>query len=358
MVSEIETTAPTLSKAQDPTSVYYLHHNDASGVQLVNTPFPGDNFGDWKRSMVIGLSARNKLSFVDGSLAKPALDSPDLKVWERNNDMIISWFLKALDPTIAKSVLYLKSAREIWLDLHERYGTTSGPQFYAAEQKLAEMSQNENESIAEFFTRIKVVWDQIDSLDLMPTCTCAGCSCSLTQKLLKVQQSQRLIHFLMKVDPKYANVKSTILMMQPLPTISQAYRLFIQEERHRELSVMTTHHEQVAFDVEQQRFSDRQIHKGYSPRPTFQNATRPVFVQQKSNVPQRFYNQGGYNNSGNESSGNHNSRLSFGNKRNSLFSVTIAKYLVTTWNDASKSMAIHRISRAIKRGGLQLQPMV
>lgn len=36
-----------------------------------------------KRSMILTLSAKNKLGFVDGSVAKPAVTSVEFKAWER-----------------------------------------------------------------------------------------------------------------------------------------------------------------------------------------------------------------------------------------------------------------------------------
>lgn len=44
----------------------------------------------------------------------------------------------------------------------------------------------------------------------------------------------------MKVHEKYSHTKSTILMMNPLPTVSKAYGLLLQEETHRNLSNIKT----------------------------------------------------------------------------------------------------------------------
>ena len=38
---------------QNPASVYYLHPSDHASTKLVNTPFDGNGFGDWKRSVII-----------------------------------------------------------------------------------------------------------------------------------------------------------------------------------------------------------------------------------------------------------------------------------------------------------------
>ena len=37
----------------------------------------------------------------------------------------------------------------------------------------------------------------------------------------------------MKLDDKFVNIRTNILMMQPLPSVSLAYRLLIQEEKQR-----------------------------------------------------------------------------------------------------------------------------
>lgn len=91
-------------------------------------------------------------------------------------------------------------------------------------------------SIAEYFTQVKSIWDELDSLTPLPVCECQGCSCGLTKKVLKLQQDQRLMSFLMKVDEQYAPIKTNILMLPELPNVSTAYRMLQQEQKHKELS--------------------------------------------------------------------------------------------------------------------------
>ncbi|XP_056695291.1 uncharacterized protein [Spinacia oleracea] len=217
--------------SQNPNSAYYLSNSDLNATKLVSIEFEGKCFSDWRRSMMIALSARNKLCFVDGSLNQPAPNSANHRIWIRCNDLVISWMLASLEPKIARSVLYLKTARAIWLELEDRYCRESGPQLFSVQQQLSELTQGDEEEVASFFTKIKMLWDQLDGLEPLPVCVCTGCSCTLTQQLLKTQQNQRLIQFLMKLNDKYEHPKSTILMMSPLPTISKAYGLLLQEEQ-------------------------------------------------------------------------------------------------------------------------------
>ena len=112
---------------QDFTSPYYLHPTDSTVCQLVSIKFNGECFGDWKRCMLISISSKNKLGFIDGSISEPTADDKFYSSWKRCNDLMISWILFNLDPTIAKSMLYLQTAKDIWDDLEERYGYVSAP---------------------------------------------------------------------------------------------------------------------------------------------------------------------------------------------------------------------------------------
>lgn len=109
-------------------------------MKLVSETFDGIGFSNWKRSMLIALSARNKLCFVDGSLPKPALTSPSYKSWLRCNDMVISWILGALSKSIGRSVIYSTSAHQMWLELEERYGVSNGAQLFGLHKELTKIS--------------------------------------------------------------------------------------------------------------------------------------------------------------------------------------------------------------------------
>lgn len=70
-------------------------------------------YAGWSRAIVIALSAKNKVVFIDGTSSEPDSNSPQYKAWSRCNDMVISWILNSLSKDIAESVLYSKTAKEI-----------------------------------------------------------------------------------------------------------------------------------------------------------------------------------------------------------------------------------------------------
>lgn len=70
--------------------------------------------------------------------------------------------------------MYYKTAREVWLDLEERFGQTSAAQLYSLQEQLAKISQENDMSIAEHYTRMKVLWDNLDNASPFPACVCTN----------------------------------------------------------------------------------------------------------------------------------------------------------------------------------------
>lgn len=251
---------PVVQPNQDASSVYYIHPSDANTAQLVSVKFSGTGYSNWKRSMMLSLSAKNKLGFVDGTIAKPVVTSGDeFKAWERCNDLVCSWLLCNLDDSLSRSVLFFKTAREIWLDLEDRFGYASMTQIFSLEQQLVDANQG-SKSVSDFFTEMKTLWDAMSDVSPLPCCTCNKCTCNVTQKVIQMDQDRRLLQFMMKLSDRFANVRANILMQQPLPSLSNAFRMFSQEERHQEISHPNQGTETLAFMAD----SKKNFQKGWN----------------------------------------------------------------------------------------------
>ncbi|XP_074352128.1 uncharacterized protein LOC141691293 [Apium graveolens] len=101
----------------DSNHLYYLHPSDNPGMQLITVVLTESNYNHWQRCMNIALSSKLKLGFVDGSYTKPAANAPLLVHWLRCNNMITSWILNSVTEEIRNSIVYMETARAIWLDL-------------------------------------------------------------------------------------------------------------------------------------------------------------------------------------------------------------------------------------------------
>ena len=96
------------STMDDPTSPFFLHHSNNPSLILVSQPLTGDNYNFWSRAMLIALSVKNKLGFIDGSIPKPdSSNLPLLNSWIRNNNVVISWILNSVSKEISASIIAL-----------------------------------------------------------------------------------------------------------------------------------------------------------------------------------------------------------------------------------------------------------
>ncbi|XP_070036410.1 uncharacterized protein [Nicotiana tomentosiformis] len=57
---------------------------------LVDSVFDGKGYGGWRRGILIALSAKNKVGFIDGSFAQPKISSDTFKSWSKYKEMVIS----------------------------------------------------------------------------------------------------------------------------------------------------------------------------------------------------------------------------------------------------------------------------
>ncbi|XP_075091857.1 uncharacterized protein LOC142172007 [Nicotiana tabacum] len=133
-------TSPTI----DASHPYFLHPSDSPGMTLVTSVFDGRGYGGWRRSLLIALSAKNKLGF-------------------------------------------------------------NGAKLYHLQKKISDLMQGSSD-IAGYFTKLKLLWDELDALYTTVTCSCA-CTCGGKVKLVKSLQDERLIQFLMGLNDTYSPFK-------------------------------------------------------------------------------------------------------------------------------------------------------
>lgn len=93
------------------------------------------------------------------------------------------------------------------------------------------------DGISGYYTKMKMIWDQLDAVDPIPMCACTNCNCicNIRGKLVKSQEDRRLVEFQMKFNDGFEVIRGSILIMNPLPAISHAYKLLLQEKNHKKL---------------------------------------------------------------------------------------------------------------------------
>ncbi|XP_074282698.1 uncharacterized protein LOC141607237 [Silene latifolia] len=200
-------------------SPFHLGSQDNPGNTITHVQLRGENYDEWARSIRLALKARRKFGFVDGTIAKPTENLDD---WSSVHTMIVSWIMNTIDH------LFL-------------------------ETDLAECKQRKNESIAHYFGRLKIIWDDIANHEQLPSCNCGNCTCNLGPKFGAFKENKRLHKFLSGLDNNYyATLRSNLLNTSVLPSVNRAYQAAIQEERMRTngASSTTDDTEVLAFQVQ------------------------------------------------------------------------------------------------------------
>nr|KYP43110.1 Retrovirus-related Pol polyprotein from transposon TNT 1-94 [Cajanus cajan] len=162
--------------------------------------------------MLLVLGTKNKLAFVDGSLARPVTAGVDQTAWDRCNKLVISWIVQSLDTSLIPSVIWMPTASQIWNDLKKRY--YQGDAFRISEllEEIYSLKQG-NMSITHYFTTLQGLWQELDHFCPIPSCTC------FTTRFLK------------GLNEQYSNVRSQVMLMDPLPSVQKVFSMILQQER-------------------------------------------------------------------------------------------------------------------------------
>ncbi|XP_023734935.2 uncharacterized protein LOC111882795 [Lactuca sativa] len=209
------------------------------------------------------LFAKNKIGFVDGTLHKPDKSNEKYMAWMRCDAMIKGWLTTTMDKEIRSSVKYANTALEIWNDLHERFGKESAPRGYELKQSITQTRQ-EGTSVSAYYTKLRGIWDEIDSILPTPRCECDGYECNIGKKITELKEKERLYEFLMGLDAEFSVMRTQILATKPTPSLGIAYHLVAEDEQQRSIVAgrkITTTPDAAAFQASQQVSCENQNHK-------------------------------------------------------------------------------------------------
>ncbi|KAF7814664.1 metal tolerance protein C4 isoform X2 [Senna tora] len=212
-----------------------LHSSDHPGVSLVNNPLVGSNYLSWSTTIRTSLEAKDKISFIDGSLLPPE-DSAEFKKWKTVDSMIKSWIVNSTSKELAENFIYCQTSKALWDVLEERFGVSNSPQLYEIQRRTSTIEQG-GDSIMTYYTKINKCWDEMGRLLPIPECTCGKCTCGLHKRITEIDASIKLLQFLMGINPVYDVIRSQILNLDPLPSVNKAYSMVMRVEKQRQINM-------------------------------------------------------------------------------------------------------------------------
>lgn len=81
-------------------------------------------------------------------------------------------------PGLSDAFLYVNSSQQLWEELTERFGQSNGPLLFQLEKDISDLNQG-NDSVVVYYTKLKKLWDELNSLSDLTVCTCGGMKKSL-----------------------------------------------------------------------------------------------------------------------------------------------------------------------------------
>ena len=228
---EASRTFATVTQSDPNQSPLYMNNSDHPGLQLFSIQLSGSNYDDWNAAMRIALDAKNKIGFIDGTLARPEESHSSFRIWSRCNSMVKSWLLNSVSPQIYRSILRLNDASDIWRDLHGRFHMTNLPRTFNLTQEIQDLRQG-TMTLSEYYTTLKTLWDNLESSDEPDNpCVCGNAA----KHQLKAERS-KIVKFLAGLNDSYAIIRRQIIMKKVLPTLVEVYNILDQDDSQKGFS--------------------------------------------------------------------------------------------------------------------------
>ena len=165
-------------------SYLYMHPGENPAIALVSPVLDSNNYHSWSRSVLTALSTKNKLQFVNGAATEPNSDSPLRDAWMRCNNMVVSWLVHSVSPQIRQSILWMENAEAIWSDLKSRFFQGDLLRISDLQSEATQLKQGD-QTVREYVTKLRIIWDELESFRPDPMCSCKKVSELIAQRKLE-----------------------------------------------------------------------------------------------------------------------------------------------------------------------------
>ncbi|XP_059639814.1 uncharacterized protein LOC132282224 [Cornus florida] len=195
------------------------------------------NYILWSQAMSSFLKGKKLWRIITGDLFEPVQVETEtkekygdrLEEWDSKNHQIITWFRNTCISSISIEFGRFNYAKSIWDFLKHRYTTTDLAHQYQLLTNLHSKTQQPGQSISTFVSEIHAIWDQLSLSE--PTWSCATDATKFTtyrdrQRVI----CQRVIMFLMALQPSFEPVRASLLHRHPLPTLEDAITELLSKE--------------------------------------------------------------------------------------------------------------------------------
>lgn len=172
-----------------------------------------------------GIDWENKIGFVDGSIAEPALDDPLFQRWRRTDSVVAYWILNSLSKEMQTQVLHCTTA----FALKVRFEQPNGPQIFKLKRDLVSWQQG-SFSVSAYYAQFRSLWESLAEHKPAHNCHCGGVA-----PWVAYTEMEYVIQFLMGLNDSFSSIRGQTLAMDPIPPITEVFSLCVQDEKQREI---------------------------------------------------------------------------------------------------------------------------
>lgn len=121
--------------------------------------------------------------------------------------MVLSWLIRSLSSSIAQMAVSFEIAQDLWKNLKEWFAQLDVYRIVDLQTEIFTIAQG-NRNVTDYFASLQVLWDEFVSLNPLPSYTCEGCFCNISDVMRKKQEINLVICFLKGISASFSNVKS------------------------------------------------------------------------------------------------------------------------------------------------------
>ncbi|XP_019260972.1 PREDICTED: uncharacterized protein LOC109238930 [Nicotiana attenuata] len=123
--------------------------------------------------------------------------------------------------------VYSSNAQKVLEAFKDRFDKVNATKIYHMNTEISSLTQGIS-NVSIYYSKLNDLWAEFESIIPYPSCDCAR-----SRLFVEFLRQQKLMKFLMGLNDTYAPQRSQIIMMNPTPTLDQAYSMLIQEKTQR-----------------------------------------------------------------------------------------------------------------------------
>ncbi|KAF3771478.1 hypothetical protein EJ110_NYTH59721 [Nymphaea thermarum] len=124
-------------------------------MQVINLRLTKENYFSWSPAMTMGIAARDRMTYIDGSNPEPARTSGVWRTWFLEDNQVKTWIVNYVSLEIQPLILRKKTARDMWVVLEQMYGHNKMDiRTYQVMKTVYNLRQGSS-SVAEYYGALK-----------------------------------------------------------------------------------------------------------------------------------------------------------------------------------------------------------